>query len=284
MTTMPFLTPPPRAMARQPISRGRWRASAPTRTPWGWALAGVALGLLLSVLVFAPARWLAHAVRQASGGQVLLDDARGTLWSGSARLTFTGGAGSAAAASLPSRLHWVLQPGVRGLTLRLQTSCCLVQPWAMELLPGWTGVQLRLADAPSTWPAAVLAGLGTPFNTLALDGQLALRTQGLTLSWTAGRVQVSGQTQLEAQDLSSRLSTLRPMGSYRLTLSGGSTPELQLVTLQGPLQLSGHGQWVGGRLRFAGEASSAPEHQAALSNLLNIIGRRNGVRSIIQLG
>ena len=44
------------------------------------------------------------------------------------------------------------------------------------------------------------------------------------------------------------------------------------------------GQWVGQRLRFAGEASATPEREGALSNLLNIIGRRNGARSLITLG
>ena len=39
-----------------------------------------------------------------------------------------------------------------------------------------------------------------------------------------------------------------------------------------------------GSVRFAGEASAAPEREAALSNLLNIIGRRNGARSIITVG
>ena len=41
---------------------------------------------------------------------------------------------------------------------------------------------------------------------------------------------------------------------------------------------------MGSRLRFTGEASAAPEREAALSNLLNIIGRRNGARSIITIG
>ncbi len=38
------------------------------------------------------------------------------------------------------------------------------------------------------------------------------------------------------------------------------------------------------RLHFQGTASAAPEQQEALSNLLNIIGRRDGARSIIQVG
>ena len=58
----------------------------------------------------------------------------------------------------------------------------------------------------------------------------------------------------------------------------------ELSTIEGSMQLSGTGHWVGSRLRFEGVASAAPEHEAALANLLNIIGRRNGARSIITLG
>jgi general secretion pathway protein N len=98
---------------------------------------------------------------------------------------------------------------------------------------------------------------------------------------------VNGRLQLEASELSSRLSTLKPMGSYRLTLAGGgddAPPSLRLETISGSLSLNGSGQWVGSRLRFSGEAIADPERVDALSNLLNIIGRRNGLRSIIQVG
>jgi general secretion pathway protein N len=84
--------------------------------------------------------------------------------------------------------------------------------------------------------------------------------------------------------ISSRLSTLKPMGSYRVILQGGATPGIVLSTLDGALQLSGSGQWVGSKLRFEGVASAAPERLDALSNLLNIIGRRDGVRALIKVG
>jgi general secretion pathway protein N len=84
--------------------------------------------------------------------------------------------------------------------------------------------------------------------------------------------------------VSSRLSTLKPMGSYRVIVQGGSTPTLQLQTLDGSLELSGSGQWVGSRLRFEGMATAQPDRIEALSNLLNIIGRRNGALSLIKVG
>jgi general secretion pathway protein N len=41
---------------------------------------------------------------------------------------------------------------------------------------------------------------------------------------------------------------------------------------------------VGSKLRFEGTASASPERLDALSNLLNIIGRRDGARSIMKVG
>jgi len=48
--------------------------------------------------------------------------------------------------------------------------------------------------------------------------------------------------------------------------------------------LQGQGQWIGSRLRFSGEARADEGAEAALSNLLNIIGRRQGARSLLSLG
>lgn len=255
-----------------------------TTTPWGWALAGAVLGLLLTTLLQAPARWFTPLLASATQGRFLLDEARGTLWHGSAQLTLAGGAGSSDAATLPGRVGWTILPGWSGLQADVQADCCLQQPWRLNLQPRWGGARLALADSASQWPAQALSGLGTPWNTLQPQGSLMLSTQGLILEWAAGQLRVAGRAQLDAAHLSSRLSTLKPMGSYRLTLVGGPSATLQLETLDGSLQLSGRGQWVGGKLRFEGVASAAPERQDALANLLNIIGRRDGARAIIKVG
>jgi general secretion pathway protein N len=145
-------------------------------------------------------------------------------------------------------------------------------------------VQIQVSDAASVWPSALLAGLGTPWNTLQLQGGLALSTQQLVAQWQAGQWSVSGTVQLDATQMSTSLSTLKPVGSYRLLWSGGVSPRLNLSTLDGALQLQGAGQWVGGRLQFEGEARATPERAEALANLLNIIGRRDGARAIIKVG
>lgn len=253
-------------------------------SPWPWALAGALLGLLLATLLNAPARWLTVALQQGLNGRVVFEDPRGTIWNGSARLVLTGGAGSTDAAALPKRLAWLIRPGWSGLRADLQAECCMQQAWAVSLRPRWGGVHVTLADSLSEWPAQWLAGLGTPWNTVQAEGQLTLATQGFSAEWISGRVSIAGRVQLDATQISSRLSTLRPMGSYRIILTGGATPGFALETREGSLQLSGTGQWVGSRLRFEGIASAAPERLEALSNLLNIIGRRDGARAIIKVG
>ena len=277
---------PARSPTRNALpARTRRGAPAGGRSAWGWALAGALLGALPALAVFAPAQWLASTVARASGGQVQLAQARGTVWNGSAQLVLTGGLDSQDAAALPGRLNWQLRPtwggGVRAL---VRAACCTPEPLRLQVQPRWGGAQLTVQDNQSQWPAALLTGLGTPWNTLQLQGQLALHTSGLNAEWASGRMLLAGQLQLDALALSTRLSTLRPMGSYRLLLEGGAVPTLQLTTLDGALQMQGSGQWVGKRLRFEGEATAEPEREAALSNLLNIIGRRRGARSLITLG
>ena len=267
-----------------------------------WALAGALLGALGATVAFAPARWAAWALLQASQGRVVLGQAQGTVWSGQARITLTGGPGSRDALTLPGHLAWNagwtwdgtgpgLQAPALGLTLRHPD--LMPAPLAMHLQPGlgsWT-LRLDAASAPGTallWPAAWLTALGTPWNTLQPSGLLRLSSPGFSLQMAPGGVRLQGSVVLEASDIASRLSTLPRLGSYRVVVAGtGNGREaatVQLNTLDGALLLSGSGQWTGARLRLRGEARAAPGQEAALQNLLNLIGTRDGARSVLSIG
>ena len=270
--------------AEQAWDRSR---SAATR----WAIAGALLGALLGVVVFAPAAWLAQALASATGERVLLADARGTLWSGSAVLMLTGGPGSRDASALPGRLAWTL--GWRGsaFDLLVTHACCLNGSVALQLRPGFGRIEAMLlptAGWVGQWPSAWLGGLGTPFNTLQLGGVARLLSPGMTVEAVQGRWRMGGQADLELIGVSSRLSTLPTLGSYRLRVSGDAanagTTQLNLTTQEGALQLSGAGTAGAGPIRFRGEARAQAADEAALSNLLNIIGRRDGARSVISIG
>ena len=259
-------------------------AKSPTAL-WNWAIAGVCVGLLVALVVFAPARWLAEWVHSVSGQRLNFVAPRGTVWQGSAQLLVSGSEGSRDAALLPGLTTWRIMPGWRGLSVHFKADCCTLQALQVLAAPvGWGGVRVSFADGQTQWPAALLTGLGTPWNTLRPEGQLRVMTQGLYVEWTDGHQSLHGRLQLDANDISSSLSTLQPVGSYRLVLHGGATPSLKLDTLAGSLQLTGEGQWINQRLQFNGVASALPDRIEALSNLLNIIGRRNGARAIIKLG
>ncbi|QHI98303.1 type II secretion system protein GspN [Xylophilus rhododendri] len=247
-------------------------------------IVGAFIGLLLALLLFAPARWLTGDIASASGRHVLLADPRGTVWNGSAQLVLAGGSGSSDAVALPDRIEWQLRPRLTGLRLQLLAGCCTAQPIAMTVAIGWSGVHLAIEDSGSSWPASLLSGLGTPFNTVQPEGTLAVRTTGMALHFASGRMSMAGRADIDIQNLASSVSQLRPLGSYRLSLQGGDVPHLQLSTLGGALQLSGEGRWVGNRLRFNGLARALPEREAALSILLNLLGRRDGATSVITLG
>lgn len=259
-------------------------------SPWAWALSGAVVGLLAGVLVFAPARWLAAGLVWA-GSPLQLHNAQGTLWNGRGQLTFQSGAKGSTA--LPGQLEWALRPMWHntqpGLSAQWRAECCLSQAWQWRLSTNLKSVQLQTDDLPPALPlripAALLTGLGTPWNTLQAQGQLELSTHALDVRGTAEGVQLQGAVQLDALAMSTSLSPLKPIGSYRLALKGSAAnPALTLSTLEGALQLRGNGAIQNGRFVFDGEATAAEGREDALSNLLNIIGLRQGARSLIHLG
>ena len=283
------------------MNRARTPSLAHRPSGWAWAWSGIFIGALASLLMHWPAQWLGATLSHVTQGQVQLQEAQGSVWQGSGKLVLTGGEGSRDAMALPGRIEWQLRLSPQGLrmpslNLQLLAPCCMAQPALVQINAqlGNASWQLQMNDHRSQWPAHLLSGLGAPWNTLQPEGSLNLVTEQLQVQVVSGRTEMQGRMVLTAENMSSKLSTLRPMGTYQVSLgklgtAGKDTasvapPALALTTLSGSLLLSGQGQWQNNRLQFRGEASAVPEHAAALSNLLNIIGRRQGARSLLSLG
>lgn len=282
-----------------------------------FGLASFALGALVALLGFAPARWLTQAVTGWSGHHLLLAQAQGSVWAGSAEVVLQAGPTAREASRLPGRLHWRWTWQNGGPAVHLRLDCCT--PHALVLLvqsvpasPATSGWQVALRSATSTTslgtgpgaappalptlhlPAAWLTGLGTPWNTLQPTGHLHLRAPQFALQFRPGSAtdwQAVGRVELEIEQLGTRLSPMAPLGHYRLRWNAdpGGSAHLHLDTLDtgvrpAALRLSGQGEWVQGRLRFRGQARAAPGHEAALNNVLNILGRREGELTWITLG
>lgn len=281
-------------IALRPTAAFETTASAPGASTRRWAWCGGLLGLLLALILFAPASWLARSLASASHQHLLLTETRGSLWSGSSTLVLTGGSGSRDAAALPGRLSWTLRPTLHAglallLTARLDGT--INDALQLRITPGLRHVGIEVLDQPG-WvarlPASLLTGLGTPWNTLQPEGTLRLATQGFRLDWADGQWHQGGRLELDLADLSSRVSTVAPLGSYHFSLSAApgqaDTSDLRFYTVDGALLITGQGSLTPTGVRFNGEARAAPGREAALDNLLNIIGRRDGARSVITIG
>lgn len=276
------------------------RTSATHSLSTRWAWTGASAGVALALITQAPAHWLTSTVEQVSGERVLLQEPQGTVWNGSARWVLNEGPLNNATTphtvaptnttTLPTRVTWQLSPHMDFSQMRvaariqLSSTCCTPQPVHIDISPLWQGLLVQVSDHTSKWPADWLVGLGAPWNTIQPEGQIQVQTKQLQWSQQAGKEHLQGQAELQLQQLATRLSTLRPLGTYRVRVQGEGGIAFTLDTLEGSLLLQGTGQLHNGHVRFNGEASAAPDAEAALSNLLNILGQRQGAKSILKMG
>jgi general secretion pathway protein N len=244
----------------------------------------MALAIGLTVLAFFPAAWLGPMVERQTEGRLTLGDAQGTLWRGSAFLGGAPGTGGAVTPLLPGRFSWKLSPLVLvgHVALQLENPLALSQPLRVD--GSWS--QWQVSPAELMLPAEGLAGLGAPLNTLAPSGVMRLSWSALELVRQQRAVAVNGRTVLKMSDMGSRMSPVRPLGSYELAMDWqGQQARLNLTTVRGALLLSGNGTLDRGRLQFSGQASAANGYEETLGNLLNLLGQRRmvGGKNIIAL-
>ncbi|MGK5058242.1 type II secretion system protein N [Janthinobacterium sp. LB2P49] len=249
----------------------------------GWLLA-ICVSVCVTLLVFFPAGWVASIVEKQTGGRLTLGDAQGTLWRGSA---FIGGAASANGAVtplLPGRFSWRISPSVLwgSVDVELQNAQALSQ--AVNLRGSWSHWQV--SPAALLLPADGLGGLGAPLNTVAPTGSMRLSWSTLQLALEKQQFSAVGRTTLQMTDMASRLSSLRPLGSYELDFDWqGQQATLTLRSIKGPLLLDGSGSLQQGRMQFSGQAQAAAGYEETLASLLNLLGQRrsNSEKNIIAL-
>jgi general secretion pathway protein N len=145
------------------------------------------------------------------------------------------------------------------------------------------------------WPMGWLEGRGFPWNTLHPGGVLTLSTHNLQFSLQDGHWRTLGSAQIEIRQASSRLTTLDSLGTYRVLIQPDPSTQIKpgegatrslvwISTLEGALLIDGRGLIGATGVRIRAEAHAAAGYEAALNNLLNLIGRRNGALSAISIG
>jgi general secretion pathway protein N len=243
-----------------------------------------ALAVAVTVLVFLPAAWLGPMVERQTGGRLTLGDAQGTLWRGSAFIGGAPGEGGSVTPLLPGRFSWRLSPLVLfgQVNMELANDKALALP--VRISGSWS--QWQVSAGELLLPAEGLAGLGAPLNTLAPSGAIKLSWNLLDIARQGQTVAVQGRTVLSLTDMGSRMSPIKPLGSYEMAMDWrGQRADLGLRTVRGALLLSGSGNLENGRLRFSGQAQAAEGYEDTLGNLLNLLGQRRMVngKNIIAL-
>lgn len=261
------------------------RFSRQLRTALPWVLVGT-LTTAVTLLTLAPVAWFAPEVARATQGRARLIDSAGSLWNGSATLALTPGTDPDGATLLPGRIEWHTEfwPLFLGhLHVRLHQTEAM--PDDVMLDAGLGGGTLSAGRA--TLPASLLAGLGAPFNTLDLQAEVDA-TWSEWRWYAKGPASTSyGRADLAVRDAVSRVSAVRPLGTYHVAIQAeGTHTTLDLDTVKGPLMLDGHGDFspagasAGHNFSFSGNASVAPDQRDNLTGLLNLLGTGTGDGSV----
>ncbi|WP_244814823.1 type II secretion system protein N [Caballeronia sp. Lep1P3] len=236
------------------------------------ALPGLVVAVLSvagTLLVMLPAAWITPQFAKATGGHVDLAEPSGSLWNGSATLTLAAGSDPSGATLLPGRIEWTTSfwPLFTG---RLHMTMRQTEAMPDAVIVDATRRGATLSPGAIAVPATLLAGLGAPFNTLNFDGTVRL-------SWTEMRVlgrNAYGQFVVTLDDMASRVSRVKPLGSYRVALQAqGPSATIDLSTSKGPLILTGNGVVSQEATTFEGTAKADPEQRENLAGLLNLLGR-----------
>lgn len=269
------LTPPPPSPT---LPRGARVARAPRA--WLWLLLSSLVGGVLTALVAFPARWLSPWVSELSQHRLVLTQAQGSLWQGQAQLAL--GSDQGAWHSLPGRWQWQVKLGWQGQPLvrvQLQSECCLNTPLVWEWMPlqqsRWV-LHPTQGQADAAW----LESLGSPWNTLRLRARLAWQSDRIEGRLGMSGLQfASGQACFSVSELSSVVSPIAPLGRYQVQIALKSSALVSIQTEEGPLRISGEGEWVGQSLRFRGLASADDPHHEALQPVLSVLGQRQGAQA-----
>lgn len=273
-------------------------ADVPTIAPRTLVVTGaVALVSALAITIAnAPANWLATDLARRTHGVLLLADAQGTIWSGSAVMAVgspvpeSGDDGTAAAnatggrsLALPGRVTWTLEiERALAPVLHLTHDGVLAQPVAVRYRDG----ALAIDAGTVALPASLLRLLGAPLNTLLPQGRCTLRWNGLRFEGQGAPV---GEGTLGIADFALAISPVRPLGDYLVSwTSGVGGWTWRLTTERGPLELQGSGTLVGRRSQMRVVARVARETPGPiavqLNPLLDALGRRGSDEAVIESG
>ena len=233
-----------------------------------------------------PVSWISGTLANQTGCRVMLHQATGTIWQGSAALAFSEPNASAGGCreplSVTERFHWVSSCKLTTLNCATELQfAALEQPQQI----GWSLAKTQILANEIKLPANILEGLGNPWSTLRPRGELGARWTDIHLvnfgGSNAGNTSASGTIRIIISKLTSPISPVKPLGGYEISANIAQDGlNWTLSTTSGPLLLKGQGEFSnqGGNkgMHFSGEAGASPEAQESLIGLLSLLGKKEG--------
>jgi general secretion pathway protein N len=239
---------------------------------------------MVSALAYAaPAAWVAQYVAHATQGRVQLARARGLWHNGNATLVLSSGTGGADAVHWSQAAQWqvnaVQWPAQWALHVTLPE---VGPPLTITLNLGLSGWAATLAPWRGTVPLSALAGLGAPFNTLALEGDAQINLSALHFASATPANPAANPVEIRFNRLRSALAQGVVLGDYIVQGNAGvASSTFELRTVQGILQLDGQGKCGTGSgtkarqsCSFAGTARATRHDDALIGNLLGLLGKQ----------
>jgi general secretion pathway protein N len=216
---------------------------------------------VIGLISFAPASLMGSVLERASGGTLMLAQTTGSLWQGSGVVVLR----QKARYQTLGNYRWNLK--LFSAAFQVQAGEAAPMTARYEPLAG----RINIDSMHVTLPVSIIEIAAPQLGPYQLQGSLVASSDHLTLD--AGRM--DGQITMDWLGAASALSTIRPLGDYRILLKGNGTAlDAQLLTLSGKLQLTGNGTFDNASgMRFTGTAQAAPGTAAAeLNELLHHIG------------
>ena len=244
----------------------------------GWrAFALFAIAFIITLIVAAPATLLARLVEGSSNGQFALANASGTVWQGSATPVIRQRSGNFLALE---KLHWdiALLPLFTGKIITRMRWDNVEQGLPMVATVSLDQIELRNAVIPLQ--AVILGELSPMLQPVQLSGKIQIKSDQFTFSKSG----INGNAIADWTNAGSVLSSVNPLGSYRINLAGaGGQLDVTLMTTSGVLLLEGKGNFTRNQgLKFQATARATADSKGSLDELLRNFGPESapGVHSI----
>lgn len=236
-----------------------------------------AAAFFVTLLVTAPATLLARVVESASKGQLVLANAAGTVWQGSATPAIRQRSGNFLALE---KLHWdiALPPLFAGKLSSQFRWDNVAQDTPMLVTVSFGQVEVRNLTLPLY--AGILGEFVPLLQPVQLSGQMLIRSDQFVFA----KQGMQGNAAAEWSNAGSVLSSVKPLGNYRIDLAGaGGQLDIALATTSGVLQLEGKGSFsINQGMRFQGTARAAADSKGSIDELLSNFGPESapGVHSL----